>query len=257
VRASRAPIHERGPIREPDLVVVADETLVPVAAAGVLTGVARRTGLLLCSEETPATWRERLRLAGPIWALPPAATPEAARHAGAACAGAAARLVGAVARPALERALREEVGALDPRAVDASLAAALEAWERMAPHAGCVVEGGTPIPGALMPPQWLDLPLERAGAAVPDVFAAATSVAARTGLWRTMRPVIDPDHCHRCTWICTTFCPDGALHVDADGAPVIDYEHCKGCLVCVAVCPPHAIRAVPEREAARTEGPAR
>jgi pyruvate ferredoxin oxidoreductase gamma subunit len=31
-----------------------------------------------------------------------------------------------------------------------------------------------------------------------------------------------------------------------EGRPVIDYEHCKGCLVCVAVCPTHAVEARPE-----------
>jgi Pyruvate/2-oxoacid:ferredoxin oxidoreductase delta subunit len=35
--------------------------------------------------------------------------------------------------------------------------------------------------------------------------------------------------------------------------PRIDLDHCKGCLVCVAVCPPHAIRAVPVA-ALRAEG---
>ena len=63
-----------------------------------------------------------------------------------------------------------------------------------------------------------------------------------------MRPVIDHDLCRRCTWVCSTLCPDGAIAVDAEGSPRIDYDHCKGCLVCVAVCPPHAIRAVPERQ---------
>jgi pyruvate ferredoxin oxidoreductase gamma subunit len=38
--------------------------------------------------------------------------------------------------------------------------------------------------------------------------------------------------------------------VDAAGAPAVDLEHCKGCLVCVAVCPHHAITAVSERSAA-------
>jgi pyruvate ferredoxin oxidoreductase gamma subunit len=38
--------------------------------------------------------------------------------------------------------------------------------------------------------------------------------------------------------------------VDEAGAPRIDLDHCKGCMICAAVCPPHAIEAVSEREAA-------
>jgi Pyruvate/2-oxoacid:ferredoxin oxidoreductase delta subunit len=30
---------------------------------------------------------------------------------------------------------------------------------------------------------------------------------------------------------------------------VVDYVHCKGCLVCVTECPPQAIAAVREEEA--------
>ena len=246
VRAARAPIHERGPIREPDLVVVADDTLVPVAATGVLTGIAPRTTLLLVSEVPAEAWRARLRLEGPVVVLPEAGA-ECARHVGSVCAAAAARLVGVISYEALARALHEEVAELGAAALDASLAAAEGAWGGLAAHAGSVAEGGTPRVDALAPPDWIELPLEAAGSAVPDVFAAATSVEVRTGLWRTLRPVIDPDRCHRCSWICTSFCPDAAIRVDAAGAPEIDYDHCKGCLVCVAVCPPHAIRAVPER----------
>jgi len=253
VRAAHEPIHERGAMRDPDLVVVADETLVPVAAAGVLAGLGPRTVLFVHGVTCAEAWRERLRLVGPVLVLEPDPDPAAARLAGAACAGAAARLTGAVSRAALDTAVREEVAELGPAAVAASLAAAGAAWERMAPHAGCVVEGGAPRADALPAPAWVDLPLDPVSMAAPDVFAAATSVEVRTGLWRTMRPVIDPEHCHRCTWVCTTFCPDGAIGVDEAGAPRIDYEHCKGCLVCVAVCPPHAIRVVPEREAAAEE----
>jgi pyruvate ferredoxin oxidoreductase gamma subunit len=65
-----------------------------------------------------------------------------------------------------------------------------------------------------------------------------------------MRPVLDPDACHHCIWVCTTFCPDGAISAGPDGTPRFDLDHCKGCLVCVAVCAPHAIRAVPEARAA-------
>ena len=81
----------------------------------------------------------------------------------------------------------------------------------------------------------------------------ANSVQVRTGLWRTMRPVIDLARCNRCTWVCGSFCPDSAIAVDEEGYPRIDYDHCKGCLICVAVCPPHASRAVPEHEAQAEE----
>jgi pyruvate ferredoxin oxidoreductase gamma subunit len=113
-----------------------------------------------------------------------------------------------------------------------------------------VGEGAPASAAGATPPAWIELPFEPATLSAPDIHGQATSVEVRTGLWRTMRPVIDHDVCNRCTWICNTFCPDGAIGVDADGRPTIDYEHCKGCLVCVAVCPPHAIAAVPEREAA-------
>jgi len=252
VRAGRAPIHERGPIREADLVVVADESLIPVATAGVLEGIAPASVLLVNGLTSAETWRERLRLRGPIATLPPAPASAGAPPAGSACAGAAARLVGAISRAALEGALREEVAPLGARAVEASVALALHAFDLMAPHAGSVVEGEAPRLAALPSPNWIDLPRELPDVAAPDVFASATSVEVRTGLWRTARPVLDPDRCHRCSWICSSFCPDGAISAGAEGLPAFDYDHCKGCLVCVAVCPSHAIRAVAEADA---EGP--
>jgi pyruvate ferredoxin oxidoreductase gamma subunit len=53
--------------------------------------------------------------------------------------------------------------------------------------------------------------------------------------------------------VCSTFCPDGAIRVTDEQRPDIDYDHCKGCMVCVAVCPPHAIEAVPEHRAQAQE----
>ena len=99
------------------------------------------------------------------------------------------------------------------------------------------------------PPAWVDLPVDSARRAVPAIHAAANSVEVRTGLWRTMRPVVDYARCNRCWWVCSTFCPDAAISVESDGTPVIDYDHCKGCLVCVAQCPTHAIAAVAEHVA--------
>lgn len=253
VRADRAPplpgaINERGAMPNPDLVVVADDTLVAVPAAGVLQGLDAHSVLLIDSAEPAESWRARLALAGPILALPLPGNGSADdfKFVGAACAGAAARLVGAVSRENLAAAVADEYAAFGPGMAERNRIIALAAYDAMAPHEGSVRERAAPPPAK---PDWIDVPLDSADMAAPAIRAPLTSVQVRTGLWRSMRPVIDYDRCRRCWWVCSTFCPDNAIAV-AEGKPTIDYDHCKGCMICVAQCPPHAIRAVPEPEAA-------
>jgi pyruvate ferredoxin oxidoreductase gamma subunit len=252
VRASRQPINERGIIRHPDLVTVADESLVSVPAAGVLQGLSGRTVMLINSHDTAEVWKKRLNLAGPVLILP--ASEEIEDRAdlpfvGTACAGAAARLVGVISRDALADAIRTELEPLGRVFVDKNIQTALHAYDLMAAHAGSVAEGAEISARTYEKPEWIGMPFEDAGMAAPSIHAAATSVEVKTGLWRTMRPVIDYSLCNRCWWVCSTFCPDGAITVDAQGTPNIDYDHCKGCLICVAKCPPHAIEAIPEHVA--------
>lgn len=253
VRADRGPavpgaIAERGAMPDPDLVVVADDTLVGVPAAGVLQGLDAHSVLLIDSAEPAEAWRARLALAGPILALPRpgGGSAEDFKFVGAACAGAAARLIGAVSREQLIAAVAEEYAGFGPGMAERNRAIALAAFDAMAPHEGSVTERKAPMPAR---PDWIVVPLDPAGVAAPAIHAPLTSVEVRTGLWRSMRPVIDYDRCRRCWWVCSTFCPDNAIAV-SEGRPVIDYDHCKGCMICVAQCPPHAIRAVPEAEAA-------
>lgn len=251
VRADRRRINERGVIRRPDLVVVADETLVLIPAAGVLEGISARTVLLISTTEKAEVWRERLRLAGPVLTLTRAAAltdPLELRYLGAACAGAAARLVGVIPRDSLAQAIRAELAHLGERVLARDLEVALEAYDLLAEHAGCVQEAPADPADPYEQPRWIDLPFDEAGLSAPDIFAPASSERVPTGLWRTVRPVIDYAHCHRCAWICSTLCPDSAMGIDEAGYPQIDYEHCKGCLICMASCPSHAIRAVPEEE---------
>ncbi|MCK9376031.1 MAG: 2-oxoacid:acceptor oxidoreductase family protein [Syntrophobacterales bacterium] len=253
VRASKSVIQERGIIRRPDLVLVADETLVAISAAGVLSGVAENTVLLISSGEKPELWRERLNFPGLVLTLP-AATGVAdlleIKLIGAACAGAAGRLVGVIPKDALAQAIQDELAPLGEAVLARNLEHALTAYDKLADHTGCVREGkDTPAEEYEKPP-WVDLPFDEAGTSAPDIFTPATSAQVPTGLWRTVRPVIDYAHCHRCAWICSTLCPDSTISVNAEGYPQIDYEHCKGCLICMANCPSHAIRAVPEHEAA-------
>jgi pyruvate ferredoxin oxidoreductase gamma subunit len=245
VRAAHAPIQERGDIDRPDLVVVADDTLVGVPAAGVLEGLDAHTVLLIDTAESADTWRARLNFAGRLIALPRPGdgSPEAFRFVGGACAGAAAALVGTIRRETLAEAVELEYASLGEAMAAKNRTIALAAFDAMACERGLVRERVDQPQSR--PPAWIDPPLDSGDAAAPSIHAPLTSVQVRTGLWRSMKPVIDYDRCRRCWWVCSTFCPDNAIAV-AEGKPVIDYDHCKGCMICVAQCPPHAIAAVPE-----------
>jgi pyruvate ferredoxin oxidoreductase gamma subunit len=253
VRASRTVINERGIIRRPDLVIVADDTLVSIPAAGVLAGITGQTVLLISTTKSPEVWQQRLNFPGLVLTLPAAAEVEdllELKLLGAACVGAAARLLGVISRNALAQAIQGELAPLGEAVMARNIAAAQAAYDLMAPHAGCVTEGKETPADTYEKPAWIDLPFDDARTSAPVILAPATSVQVETGLWRTVRPVIDYHRCHRCAWICSTLCPDGVISLNEEGYPQIDYEHCKGCLICMANCPAHAIRAVPEHEAA-------
>ena len=236
VRAARFPIAERGVISRPDLVLVADESLIQVPAAGVLQGIAPHTVLLMASGVPADTWRTRLAIEGPLLVMDPGADRTRTAMP---LIGAAARLTGAIRRDSLVQAVHDE-GAR-------SEAETLAAYDAFAEHAGLATQGGEVSALGYAPPDWIELALDDAAIAAPGMHRPATSVLAKTGVWRTQRPVIDDALCNRCSWICSTLCPDSAITVDAARKPEIDYDHCKGCMVCVAVCPPHAIAAIPER----------
>ncbi len=259
VRASGKVINERGIIRRPDLVIVADESLMPIPAAGILEGVREHTVILINTSEKAETWKERLNIPGQVIILPShdkmkerAGIP----FVGAMCAGAASRLVGVISLASLQEAVRNELAPLGEDVAEKNVEKALEAFDLMAEHAGCVAEGEKISAETYKSPDWVDMPFEDARVSAPAIHAAATSVEVKTGLWRTMRPVIDYNRCNRCWWICSTFCPDSAISVDDEDYPQIDYEHCKGCMICVARCPRHVIEAIPEKtvRASKTGG---
>mgnify|MGYP001820078494 FL=1 len=241
-------INERGVVQRPDLVVVADDTLLAIPAAGTLQGIGPETVVLVNSRDSADTWRHRLNLQAELLILPAASEVEDRAelpHIGATCAGAAACLLGVIEPEALANAIEEELGSLGEEVVTDNRKNASDAFEAMIAHRGIVTEG-TAVPARdYEPPAWVELPMDDASLAAPDIRAAANSVQVRTGLWRTLRPEIDYDRCSKCWWVCSTFCPDSAITVE-DDIPVIDYDHCKGCMVCVGLCPPHAIESIPE-----------
>jgi len=254
VRASHKLIKERGNINHPDLVVVADDTLVPVPGAGVLVGLENDTVLLINSDETTHTWKHRLNISGDVITLPVETEDRAElRFIGATCSGAAARLIGDISRESLEQAIKEELTDLGDDVIEKNLTKALTAYDLMAAHEGCVSNSKNLSANNYKSPDWINLPFDEARISAPDIHAIANSIKVNTGVWRTMRPVINYKKCNKCWWICSTFCPDGAIKVH-DNLPEIDYEHCKGCLVCVAQCPPHAIETIAEESVQKQGG---
>ena len=64
--------------------------------------------------------------------------------------------------------------------------------------------------------------------------------------WRTFKPVIDYSKCIKCG-LCWLHCPDAAYDVNEEGFPVCNGKVCKGCLLCVDICPVNCISVEQER----------
>jgi pyruvate ferredoxin oxidoreductase gamma subunit len=249
VRAAQAPVRERGVIHRPDLVVVADETLVQLPAAHVDEGVGSRTVLLINSRHTAEEWRRRFSFScrlvvfdGDRFSSEGDKVP-----AGAVCAGAAARLLGVISRSSLTGAIDEELAGHGAEAVAGTEKAALAAFDALAGDSGLVSPQAQVAAGREAAADWVELAAEAVPEAAPVIIGAGTSRLVQTGLWRTRRPVLDRSLCSRCH-ICLALCPEGAIGLDEEGFPDIDYRHCKGCLICAAQCPRHAIHTIPEAD---------
>jgi pyruvate ferredoxin oxidoreductase gamma subunit len=200
VRAAHKPINERGMIRTPDLVVVADDTLLAISAAEVLLGVTPQTVLLIDSVEPAPVWQQRLNFPGQLLVLPAAADVEGraampsrgVTYASAAArlyASAAARLIG-LRRGSLEQAIREELADTDPAIIQRHLAQALAAYGQMAAYTGIVGQGEMPPQALNSPSAWVEPPLDDVGLAALDSHGA-------TPAFKSGPLVADPATGHR------------------------------------------------------------
>ncbi len=252
VRASKNSIFERGIVRNPDLIVVADESLIPLPAAAVRQGADEHTVLLLNTRIDAQTWKERLNFPGTVLSFDAYICFEEhqdERFTGTACVGAASRLLGLFDKSILKEAINEELQEMKSEIIEKNITIALKAYDLMEPYEHCVNSSKKTDALNYVKPHWVELPFENARTSAPVIHATLTSENVPTGLWRTLHPIIHYEHCHRCWWNCSTFCPDSAINVNEESFPVIDYDHCKGCLICSTICPSHAIEIISESEA--------
>ncbi len=64
---------------------------------------------------------------------------------------------------------------------------------------------------------------------------------------RAIKPKIDTKKCEK-NYSCLVYCPHNAITTDKNGFPVIDYNVCTGCLICLRECPCFAITEEHEKK---------
>jgi len=67
-------------------------------------------------------------------------------------------------------------------------------------------------------------------------YAETNSMNKYVGDWRVIKPVWQVDLCIDCQ-NCWLYCPDTSIISRNKEMVGIDYDHCKGCGICVEVCP--------------------
>jgi len=81
-------------------------------------------------------------------------------------------------------------------------------------------------------------PIENAAHVAPEqrAYSDFNSYTATVASWRVIKPVYNRDICIDCQ-NCWVWCPDTSIISRDKQMMGIDYDHCKGCGVCVEVCP--------------------
>jgi pyruvate ferredoxin oxidoreductase delta subunit len=67
-------------------------------------------------------------------------------------------------------------------------------------------------------------------------YSDFSSYTATVASWRIIKPIYNRDICIDCQ-NCWVWCPDTSIISRDKQMLGIDYDHCKGCGVCVEVCP--------------------
>lgn len=247
-RIAKEPIRERGLIARPDLVVIADTSLIHDPAARVLDGVDERTAVFVNSPLTVEQIQSQTSLPSRLTTMD--LTDIALQQFGK--RGAISSLLGAVAgrlvglrQESIREAIAQELADLGLAAsvIERNQTVAAQCYEAVPVVA---IETSTRQPA---PPVQLRVPTyEPPARGTAGITAVPNSAIRSVAGWRTFRPVLRPDLCNGC-WLCFANCPEGAITIKPDGKPAIYYPHCKGCLDCVEVCPTDALTVERETEA--------
>jgi pyruvate ferredoxin oxidoreductase gamma subunit len=245
-RFDSKPVLERGLVVSPDLVVIADESLIDDPFVRPLSGLSPNGTTLINSTGTADALRDGHRIPGTVACSD--FTALALAHTGSTAAlsvaiGAATAKMAGIEESFIELAVKEELEALGvaPRQLQKNL----ELAKAVCPvsQAKRSAAGNSSVSSPVFA---VVTPVYRGGwRGTPSVAATRNTPLRKTGDWRVMRPVIHLDRCTGCS-ICFAGCPDGAIAWSAENLPQVDYSVCKGCMLCAEECPLHVIESVRE-----------
>lgn len=242
-RVDHEAILERGVITQPDLLLVADETLLTEPAAQPLAGCDQQCTLVLNSVHTQDTLPALAPYPGRLIVVDFTALvleyTQTLAGLSTALGVAAACLIG-LSRQAALAGLDAELRSthLEASQYDANAQLAAAVYTLMQPWP---VVTASRRDAALSEVPLVTVAFAPPAQAAPSIYAIANSPERKTGSWRQYRPVLEAERCTRC-WVCFVRCPEAAITLDAAQYPVIDYDVCKGCLLCAHDCPTHALR---------------
>lgn len=79
-------------------------------------------------------------------------------------------------------------------------------------------------------------------------YSENSSYTASVADWRLIKPIFNKDYCIDCQF-CWVYCPDVSIIARDKKMIGIDMDHCKGCGICVEVCPtnPKSLLMFPEQ----------
>ena len=246
-RIADDPILERGAIAHPDLVVVADDTLLTEPAAQPDAGCDPHATLLVNTHHDEADIRPLTAHGGRILTADfTTMALKMTQHLASlsTALGAAAACLAGLSLEALLAGLDHELAQthLTASQHEANRELARASYARAQSWAKAQArpeDANTPLPElaqvAFAPP----------AQATPSIVAVGNSPARHTGSWRQFRPVLQPEKCTQC-WLCFVWCPEAAIALDDNEYPVVDYDVCKGCLLCAHECPTHAFNVEEE-----------
>ena len=240
-RLSDNPILERGIIANPDINIIADETLLDDNAANVLQGTWNGTITMVNTHYTSSHVEETYCVNGEV------ATVDITKIVlkiinkpvlSSVAAASACKLAGMISKDSLKEAVIKELAYINLKktVIDKNVEAALVCFDNTPDISTSKFKQSEGYNENKV------VKLEYVNPCVgsPSVYARGNTIVKKTGNWRLFKPVIDYDECSRCR-ACFVHCPHSCISIDETGYPQIDYENCKGCFTCMDECPKNVI----------------